>query len=497
MPDKYSASFAALLRRHRMACGLTQEELAERAGLSVRAISDLERGVRRIPYQETVRALSQAMDLSSQQSATLEAAVPRRQGPTTLAHAGGNIPPEGTTLIGREREEAEAVHLLRWAGARVLTLTGPGGVGKTRLAMRVALALEADYADGVFFVSLASLRDPTLVVPTVAAALGLAESRGERILDTLVGALRRKEALLLLDNVEQVVEAAPEIEVIAGACPSVNVLATSRTPLGVRGETIMDVEPLALPGVAGLAPTTRLRRYPAVNLFVERARTAVPEFVSDRTTMAAITEMCRRLDGLPLAIELVAAGMRIVGPAELLALLEHRLAPLPGEPLALPARQRTMRDTIAWSYDLLDDAAQRLFRELCVFSNGFDLDAAVAVATSLDGDANEALDQIDPLVESSLHRSRREDVASESLRFTMLETIREFGVECLEIVGEGQTIRGRHAAYVLALFQEAGHHLRGPAQAAWLRRLEREHDNLRTALRFLLDSGNPHDALRL
>jgi non-specific serine/threonine protein kinase len=508
MPGTSTTSFAALLRRYRLAAGLTQEELAERANLSVRAVSDLERGVRRIPYRETVETLAAALGLSAEQGAALAASVPRGKGPTTAGRRAGNLPVEITPLVGREREEAEAVHMLRWGGTRLLTLTGPGGVGKTRLAIRIAADLVDDFAGGVFFVSLAPLREHGLVPSAIAQVLGIGETAAQPVFERLRAFLHEKELLLVLDNFEQVVQAGETVGALVVACPSLVVLVTSRMPLHVRAEQQMDVPPLALPDPAGLMSTDRsltpinqLRRYPAAALFIQRAHAVRPELEIGRIAMVTIAQICRRLEGLPLAIELAATRMKFITPEALLSFLDDRLATLAGGPWDLPPRQQAMRDTIAWSYDLLESDEQRLFREVAVFAGSFALEAALTICTVPDEEQLsgrqirrlEALDRLSSLADKSLLAAVEEPAEPPNPTFAMLETIREYGLERLEAEGEAEEIHGRHAGYILDLAERAEAKLHGSEQARWLEILEQDHDNLRTALRWLLDRASRAD----
>jgi predicted ATPase/transcriptional regulator with XRE-family HTH domain len=497
MPRAPATSFATLLRRQRMVTGLTQEELAERAGLSPRAVSDLERGVRRIPYRETVQMLAKAMGLTREEADALEAAVPRSKGPAAAGRGAGNLPVEVTPLIGREREEAEAVHLIRWGGTRLLTLTGPGGVGKTRLAIRIAADLAVDFPSGVFFVGLAPLREAGLVVPAIARTLGVVDTGRSELMSTLTAWVRKREILLVLDNVEQVVSAAASIASLLEACPRLAVIATSRIPMHVRAEQQMEVSPLALPDPSGLVSTDRLRRYPAAALFIERARAVRPDFEPSPRTMATVAEVCRRLEGLPLAIELAAARTKTVSPEALLSFLDRRLPMLTGGPDDMPGRQQTMRDAIAWSYDLLDQMEQKWFREVAVFSGGFDLTAACAIGGETEAERLEVLDSLASLADKSLLGAIRDETDGSEPAFSMLETIREYGLERLEQRGETDVMHRRHAGYFLGLVVEAEPKLSGPEQADWLGRLERYHDNLRVALRWWLDQRDVESASRL
>ncbi len=411
------------------------------------------------------------------------------------------LPVQLTPLIGREREVATAARLLRRNNVRLVTFTGPGGTGKTRLALQVASELSDAFAGGVFFVSLASLNDPALVIPTIARALGIRDSMGQPVFARLVEVLQQKQALLLLDNFEQVVEAAPQVADLLTSCPQLKLLVTSREVLHVRSEHEFAVPPLALPDPSHLPKLAALARTPAVALFLQRAQAARPEFKLTSTNARAVAEICVRLDGLPLAIELAAARMKLLSPQALLARLDQPLNVLTGGARDLPARQQTLRNTIEWSYQLLTAREQRLFCWLSVFVGGCSLQAAEAVCTRSGDQAGEVLDGIASLIDKSLlqrvAQTGGESEEQEDQRLLMLETIREYGLEALIASGEEQAARQAHAGYFLRLAEEAEPALKGPLLVDWLERLEREHDNLRAALQWALESGRGEVALRL
>jgi len=410
-----------------------------------------------------------------------------------------NLPLQLTSLVGREQEVAAAVKLLRHPGVRLLSMVGTAGVGKTRLALQVASDLVESFADGVFFVALTPVRDTELVLSTVAQTLGLRAMGSQSFLDLLKTYLRDKHCLLLLDNFEQVVGAAPLFADLLEACPDLKILVTSREVLRLRAEHQFSVPPLALPDRKHLPDDRALADVPAVDLFIQRAQAIRPDFQLTPGNAAAIAVICIRLDGLPLAIELAAARVKWLAPEALLAWLDRRLQLLTGGARDLPERQQTLRNTLKWSYDLLSAEEQRLFRLLAVFVGGCQLEAVEAVSRTLGDGTIPIWHGVSSLIDKSLLQPMEQ--AGEVPRFIMLETLREFGLECLAAHGEEEATREAHAAYYLRLSEEAEQSPFGTEHTLWLQRLEREHDNLRAALRWSLEQGeagyNMELALRL
>jgi predicted ATPase/DNA-binding XRE family transcriptional regulator len=490
-------SFGVRLRRLREAAGLTQEELADRAGLSRKAISVLERGERKRPYPHTVRSLADALGLSEDERASLLASVPKRDAASATAPATGLeldlLPAPPTPLVGRERELEEVVDFLSRSETRLLTLTGTGGVGKTRLAAQAVREAVGLFPDGAVFVALAPLVDPDLVLPTVAQSLGLGELGGRSPREILLTYLRGKRLLLALDNFEHVLEAAAEVAALIEGCQGLTVLVTSRAPLRIRGEQEYPVEPLALPASTVSPAVEDVASSSSGRLFAERARATSPAFEITNENASAVAAICWRLSGLPLALELAAAKTRLLDPEALLSRLDRALSA--GWARDVPERQRTMRSTLDWSHDLLSEEEKALFRRLSVFSGGFTLEVGEEVG-SLKGDvdAEEVLELLGRLAEQSLVIVTQD--RNTGTRYGMLEPVRQYALEKLEESEEAGEVRLRHARYYLALTEEAEPHIKGHEQVTWLDRLEAENDNLRAAIGRSLEAGDALTASR-
>ncbi|MGH8958235.1 MAG: ATP-binding protein [Acidimicrobiia bacterium] len=401
-----------------------------------------------------------------------------------------NLPSQRTSFVGRDRAVAEVTSLL--AKGQLLTLTGPGGTGKTRLALKVAADHLDQFTDGVFFADLSPIVDPALVPSVIAQALMVRGEPGRALLDTLADYLRDRHLLLVLDNSEQVTEAGLAVARLLDAAPRLTVLATSRVPLHISGEHEYQVPPLALPDVSGLSNLQVITGSEAVTLLTERAAAVRPGFRVTGENASAVAEITTRLDGLPLAIELAASRLKVLTPKVLLEHLDQRLSFLIGGPRNLPERQQTLRGTIQWSHDLLEAEEQRLFARLGTFNGGWSLEAAEAIcgpALGLD-----VFDGLGNLIDHSMVRLG--EPGDGEPRFTMLETIREFAVERLASSGEDDVLRRRHAEHFRNLAEKAEPHLTREDRVRWLERLEGEHDNMRAALDWAARTGDAETGLR-
>jgi predicted ATPase/DNA-binding CsgD family transcriptional regulator/DNA-binding XRE family transcriptional regulator len=490
-----TAPFAKLLRSYRLGCGFTQEELAERAQVSARAISDLERGLKRAPRASTVRLLAVALGLTSEEATALVAATgAANRMVNELSHqqpANHNLPRQLSSFVGRKNELVQVQELLE--RTPLLTLVGPGGVGKTRLALEVASRFLPRVSDGAWLVELAPLSDPTHIPQAIAGAVGLKEHPGRPLDEAVMAALERRQLLLVLDNCEHLIGGCADLaHRLLRACPGLRILSTSREALGVDGEVRWLVPSLALPsrdaaGARGDGPGKDVSDAEAVRLFVDRARATHSGFTLIDREGAAVAEICRVLDGIPLAIELAAAWVRVLPTSQIAMRLRTSFDLLSSPTRTALPRQRTLSATILWSYDLLPAAEQALFRELSVFRGGWTLEAIEHVSGGGD-----TLMRLTRLVDQSLVVVEAD--SGGEMRYRFLEPIRQFAEERLETEGSSKIVRDRHATYFLALAEAAQVALWGVKQrGSWIPRLAPEHDNLRGALRWLI---NTHDAER-
>jgi predicted ATPase/DNA-binding XRE family transcriptional regulator len=493
-------AFGELLRRYRTDSGLTQEKLAERAVISARTVSDIERGLRNAVYRDTASRLADAFNLEGPDREAFEEAA-RRGAIRGRARAPGKaiefegirsgLPMPLTKLIGREDDLRAILAALGTPEIRVLTIVGPGGIGKSRLAIEAANQARAGFADGAFFVPLAVTRDAGLVPTLMARELGVMAVR-KALPEALRDHLHEREVLVVLDTFEHVLPAAAFVAELAVACPRLTFLVTSRAPLRVRGEHEVQLAPLEVPDAS--AGIVDLHAYPATALFIELAHAVRPDLVLNERTAAAIVQICRRLEGLPLALELAAARLRHLPLATLEDQLGDRLNVLVGGPRDLPARHRAMRDTIAWSYDLLRAGEQRLFRHLSVFAGGWTLTAAQSIRAANGADGG-LLPDLSVLVDSNLV-TVHERVVDEP-RWGMLDVIREFAAEQSRAHGEAIELARRHATLFAELAEAAEPELGRARQEWWHRRLQAEQDNLRAALAWSLELGETTLARRI
>ena len=498
-----SPSFAVLLRRYRIAAGLSQEELAERAGLSRRGISDLERGQRRRPHLATVRRIAEALDLDERVRVALLGAassLPRASDGSLATFSPvsewpqHNLPIQLTGFIGRTRELEALPQLL--TAAHLLTVTGAGGIGKTRLALEMGRQIISAYADGVWYVELAALADAALVPSAIAAVLRLRVDPQSSIQHALTTYLRFRCLLLILDNCEHLVSTCAAVALaLLRDCPNLRILATSREPLGVSGETTWRLESLSMP-TAREAALASGARADAVQLFVERARAAQPGFVLSEDNAPALARICRGLDGIPLAIELAAMRIRVLSVEQISSMLTHTLPLLSSGNRLAPPRHSTLRAALEWSYRLLSNTEQYFFAHLAVFSGGWSLEAAAELAAGDGIERSDALNLLSGLVEKSLVTV--DPLKDGTLRYRLLEPIRQYAQELLESTDSAERVRDSCVEYFIALGERAEPHLLGgPRTAEWLDRLEPEQANLRAALHRCIERADSERGLRL
>jgi predicted ATPase/DNA-binding XRE family transcriptional regulator len=501
-------SFGEWLRRQRKAAGLTQEQLARRIGCAAITLRKIESEERR-PSAQIVKRLSEIFNLPQEEQtaflrfargdwksgpAVESATAPWRAAPTVSR---SNLPASVTSFIGREQETAAVREYLLNPEIRLVTLIGPAGIGKTRLSIESSRMGLTNFPNGVFFIALAPLEDPHLLEPTIVQTLGFAEIELESPLERLKDGIGDKHMLLVLDNLEHIIEgAAPLITNLLSACPRLKVLATSREALRVPGEWLYPVRVLDVPAETQLKSMDieHGSQYAALALFAERARAVRSDFMLNTDNIEAVARICIQLDGLPLAIELIAARIRLMAPQALLAKLTDQFVLSADGRRAVPTRQKTLHDAIGWSHNLLSSEEQKLFARVAVFSGGFTLDAAEAIF-SRTITAKSVSDLIASLSEKSLlHRTL--DARGET-RFSMLVTIQQFSLDCLRHRGEEIEVRNWHLAYFLDLAEQADIQIHGSAQAEWLERLDSEHANYRAALDWCLSNQYTEMALKL
>ena len=481
-------ALGAVLKKLRATVGLTQEELAERAGVSARTVSDVERGLRIVVRPDTARRLASALGLGDDERARFHAVALGSPTPARRTADAGSVPVPPTRLLGRSRELAAITSRLQNPDLRLLTLTGPGGIGKTRLALEAAVRVP--FEAGVFFVPLGELTDPSLVAPALAKTIGVVQTRAD-LVELLSERLAGSPALVVLDTFEHLVPAAPLVYSLLLKCPQTSFLVTSRSALRLRGEHEFPVPPLELPAMTSEARPEDVHLWPATELFWERAQAVQPDLELTRETAALIADICRKLDGLPLAIELAAARVKHLPLAVIREQLHHRLHLLVGGPADLPPRQRAIHDTVRWSHDLLGPRQQTLFRRLSVFAGGWCLDD---VTDAVGGaDVGDSLEGMSALVDHSLValEGNRPDA-----RYDMLDTVREYAAVRLTDAGETDEIERRHALHYLTLAEVAEPHLVRTGHHAWFQRLDADRGNLRRGMAWTLEQQDTVLALR-
>jgi predicted ATPase/DNA-binding XRE family transcriptional regulator len=486
-----AARFGHVLRELRVVAGLTQEELAERSGLSPRGISDLERGARLNPRLVTVRQLAAALELSDGDRAALEQAANRARMPVprelAVPASRAHVPVQLTSFVGRDRELSEIQRLLRTN--RLLTLRGPGGIGKTRLALAVAEQAVPQHADRVICLEFGASSDPLLVPRQLASALGIREQAGRPLVDRLRLAMADTRLLLVLDTCEELLPACADlVTVVLAASRGARILVTSREPLGVANETVWPVPPLALADDQA-GSIDRLAQVGAVRLFVDRARSVWPTFELSALNALAVARVCRRLDGIPLAIELAAARIRLLSFDQLDARLQDRYRLLVPGAVGAPAWHQTLLAAVDWSYALLSNAERLLFDRFSVFQGGARLEAVEMVCTRDSLQPPEVADLLQSLVDKSLLLAEQEPDGT--VRFGELETLKEYGRARVRERGGSDALRTHHLEFHRRLAEQAVSELDGPDRQAWLERLDFEHDNMRAALAWALQAEAP------
>jgi predicted ATPase/DNA-binding CsgD family transcriptional regulator/transcriptional regulator with XRE-family HTH domain len=503
-PTLVTPPFGEQLRQFRLRAGLSQEGLADRSGLTASAVGALELGTRKRPYPHTVGALADALGLSAEERVGFVAAAspPRHRGGTMLAARVANraatrlnfrVPP--TTVIGRAQESTDLRDLLAGPTGRLVTVTGVGGVGKTCLALRVAADVRGAFADGAWLVELAPVADPALVARATAAALGIPDVGGVAPLDAVVAFLEPKSLLLVLDNCEHVLDACAALaERLLARCPGVSVLATSREALEIVGERRLRLQPLSTPAPSESVAVDKLAQYPAIQLFLERSMVAAPDFRLTHENAPIVAQICAQVEGIPLALELAAARVRVLSVEQIAQRLDDALRLLSGGSRVAPSRQQTLIATLDWSRALLSEPEQAVFRRLGVFAGGCDLEAAESVCSGDGVDEADVLDLLARLVDRSLLVVEQRAATT---RYRLLEPVRQYAQRQLADANEAASTRRRHAWHYLALAERAEPELHGPAQVAWQERLNLERDNLRAALRWAQECHEPETSLRL